>query len=99
MGAASLWMAAYNVWEALHGDTPLSGDALRRQAAERLRRANAQHQLASSANASVRRNVWALAELKGYVANLGACPDGTPGPDDFVRLPPGQERPTGAADV
>ena len=40
--AASLWMAAYNVWEgALHGDTPLSGDALRAQAAERLRRANA----------------------------------------------------------
>ena len=38
---ASLWMAAYNVWEALHGDTPLSGDALRSQAAERLRRANA----------------------------------------------------------
>ena len=39
--AASVWMAAYNVWEALHGDTPLSGDALRAQAAERLRRANA----------------------------------------------------------
>lgn len=39
--AASLWMAAYNVWEALHGDTPLSDDALRAQAAERLRRANA----------------------------------------------------------
>ena len=39
--AASLWMAAYNVWEALHGDTPLSGDALRAQAAERLHRANA----------------------------------------------------------
>ncbi len=39
--AASLWMAAYNVWEALHGDTPLSGDALRAQAAERLRRAHA----------------------------------------------------------
>jgi hypothetical protein len=39
--AASLWMAAYNVWEALHGDTPLSDDALRTQAAERLRRANA----------------------------------------------------------
>ena len=39
--AASLWMAAYNIWEALHGDTPLSGDALRAQAAERLRRANA----------------------------------------------------------
>jgi hypothetical protein len=39
--AASLWMAAYNVWEALHGDTPLSSDALRAQAAERLRRANA----------------------------------------------------------
>ncbi len=39
--AASLWTAAYNVWEALHGDTPLSGDALRAQAAERLRRANA----------------------------------------------------------
>ena len=26
--AASLWMAAYNVWEALHGDTPLSGDTV-----------------------------------------------------------------------
>jgi hypothetical protein len=39
--AASLWMAAYNVWEALHGDTPLSDDALRAQSAERLRRANA----------------------------------------------------------
>ena len=39
--AASLWMAAYNVWEALHGDRPLSGDALRAQAAERLRRADA----------------------------------------------------------
>jgi hypothetical protein len=39
--AASLWTAAYNIWEALHGDTPLSGDALRAQAAERLRRADA----------------------------------------------------------
>jgi len=39
--AASLWMAAYNIWEALHGDTPLSGEALRAQATERLRRANA----------------------------------------------------------
>jgi hypothetical protein len=39
--AASLWMAAYNVWEALFGDTPLSGDALRAQAAERLRQADA----------------------------------------------------------
>ena len=39
--AASLWMAAYNIWEALHGESPLSGDALRAQAAERLRRANA----------------------------------------------------------
>jgi hypothetical protein len=39
--AASLWMAAYNLWEARHGNTPLSGDALRAQAAERLRRANA----------------------------------------------------------
>jgi hypothetical protein len=39
--AASVWMAAYNIWEALHGDTPLPGDALRAQAAERLRRANA----------------------------------------------------------
>lgn len=36
--AASLWMAAYNVWE---GATPLSSDALRAQAAERLRRAHA----------------------------------------------------------
>jgi len=37
--AASLWTAAYNVWEGLGGT--LSGDALRAQAAERLRRANA----------------------------------------------------------
>ena len=37
--AASVWMAAYNVWEGLGGT--LSGDALRAQAAERLRRANA----------------------------------------------------------
>jgi predicted dithiol-disulfide oxidoreductase (DUF899 family) len=40
-GAASVWMAADNLWEALHCDTPLSGDAFRAQAAERLRRANA----------------------------------------------------------
>jgi hypothetical protein len=40
--AASLWMAAYNAREeALHGATPVGGDALRAQAAERLRRANA----------------------------------------------------------
>ncbi|MEA5364441.1 phosphotransferase [Amycolatopsis sp., V23-08] len=40
--AASLWPAAHNArWEALHGDTPVSGDAVRVQAAERLRRANA----------------------------------------------------------
>jgi hypothetical protein len=40
--AASLWMAAYNAREqALRGDTPVSGGALRAQAAERLRRANA----------------------------------------------------------
>jgi hypothetical protein len=40
--AASLWPAAHNArWEALHGDAPLSGTALRAQAAERLRRANA----------------------------------------------------------
>jgi hypothetical protein len=40
--AASLWMAAYNAREeALHGDTAVGGDALRAQAAERLRRANA----------------------------------------------------------
>ena len=37
--AASLWMAAYNVWEGLGGT--LSSNALREQAAERLRRANA----------------------------------------------------------
>jgi hypothetical protein len=37
--AASLWMAAYNVWEGL-GGTP-SRDALRAQSTERLRRANA----------------------------------------------------------
>ena len=40
--AASLWMAAYNAREeALHGAAPVGGDALRAQAAERLRRANA----------------------------------------------------------
>ncbi len=40
--AASSWMAAYNAREeALHGDTPVGCDALRAQAAERLRRANA----------------------------------------------------------
>jgi hypothetical protein len=40
--AASVWMAAYNAREmALRGDTLASGDALRAQAAERLRRANA----------------------------------------------------------
>ncbi|MFD2470149.1 phosphotransferase [Amycolatopsis silviterrae] len=40
--AASLWPAAHNArWEALHGDPPICGDALREQAAERLRRANA----------------------------------------------------------
>jgi len=38
---ATLWTAAYNLWESLHGDTPLPGDAFRAQAAERLRRANA----------------------------------------------------------
>jgi hypothetical protein len=41
--AASLWMAAYNAREEalLRGDTPVCADALRAQAAERLRRANA----------------------------------------------------------
>ncbi len=40
--AASVWMAAYNAREeALHRDTPVCRDALRAQAAERLRRANA----------------------------------------------------------
>ncbi|HWC80386.1 MAG TPA: hypothetical protein VG756_10525 [Pseudonocardiaceae bacterium] len=40
--AASLWPAAHNArWEALHGDAPVCGDALRAQATERLRRANA----------------------------------------------------------
>jgi len=40
--AASLWRAAHDArWEALHGDTPVCGDAVRSQAAERLRRANA----------------------------------------------------------
>jgi hypothetical protein len=39
---ASLWPAVHNArWEALHGDTPVCGDAVRAQAAERLRRANA----------------------------------------------------------
>ena len=40
--AASLWMAAYNAREeALFGAAPVGADALRAQAAERLRRANA----------------------------------------------------------
>jgi hypothetical protein len=40
--AASLWTAAHNArWEAVRGDTPLSCEALRAQAAERLRRAGA----------------------------------------------------------
>jgi hypothetical protein len=40
--AASVWPAAHNArWEALHGQSPWCGDALRAQAAERLRRANA----------------------------------------------------------
>ncbi|GAB2849969.1 aminoglycoside phosphotransferase/kinase family protein [Lentzea nigeriaca] len=40
--AASLWAAAHNArWEALHGDAPVSIEAVREQAAERLRRANA----------------------------------------------------------
>jgi hypothetical protein len=40
--ASSLWLAAHNArLEALHGDPPVSGNALRVQAAERLRRANA----------------------------------------------------------
>lgn len=40
--AASLWPASHHArWEALHGGRPLCGDALREQAAERLRLANA----------------------------------------------------------
>ncbi|WP_432968483.1 hypothetical protein [Dactylosporangium sp. CA-233914] len=40
--AASLWPAAHNArWEVLHGQPPVCGEALRSQAAERLRRANA----------------------------------------------------------
>ena len=40
--AASVWMAAYNAREmALRGYSPVGGDVLRAQAAERLRRANA----------------------------------------------------------
>jgi hypothetical protein len=40
--AASLWVAAHNArWEALCGQEPVSGEALRSQAAERLRLANA----------------------------------------------------------
>ncbi len=40
--AAGLWLAAHNArWEALHGGTPVSGDAVRTQGAERLRLANA----------------------------------------------------------
>ncbi|HVV07825.1 hypothetical protein [Amycolatopsis sp.] len=38
--AAGLWPAAHNArWEALHGQAPVSGDALREQAPERLLRA------------------------------------------------------------
>ncbi|MFE3461832.1 hypothetical protein ACFXKD_30180 [Nocardiopsis aegyptia] len=40
--AAGLWPAAHNArWEAVHGDPPVSCEAVRVQAAERLRRANA----------------------------------------------------------
>ncbi|GHG42084.1 MULTISPECIES: phosphotransferase [Amycolatopsis] len=40
--AASLWPALHNArWEALHGDRPVCSDAVRAQAAERLRRAGA----------------------------------------------------------
>lgn len=40
--AASLWTAVHNArWEVLHGDPTVSGDAVREQAAERLRLANA----------------------------------------------------------
>lgn len=40
--AASVWMAAYNAREeALYGAAPVGRDALRAQAAERLRRAHA----------------------------------------------------------
>ncbi|HEU5469680.1 MAG TPA: hypothetical protein VFV67_03435 [Actinophytocola sp.] len=40
--AASLWPAAHDLrWEALHADPPVSSDAVRAQAPERLRRANA----------------------------------------------------------
>lgn len=40
--AASLWPAAHNArWEALHGDPPVCCAAVRAQAVERLRRANA----------------------------------------------------------
>lgn len=42
--AASLWPAAHNArWEALHGQAPLSTNALRTQATKRLHRANAVH--------------------------------------------------------
>lgn len=40
--AASVWTAAHNArWEVLHGQSPVSCDAVQAQAAERLRRANA----------------------------------------------------------
>jgi hypothetical protein len=40
--AASMWPAVHNArWEALHGDAPVACDAVRAQAVERLRRANA----------------------------------------------------------
>ncbi|MFB4196373.1 hypothetical protein [Streptomyces carpaticus] len=40
--AARLWPTVHNArWEALHGDRPVACEAVRAQAAERLRRANA----------------------------------------------------------
>ncbi|RAS62260.1 Ser/Thr protein kinase RdoA (MazF antagonist) [Lentzea atacamensis] len=40
--AGSMWTAVHNArWEVLHGDAPVSLNAVREQAAERLRRANA----------------------------------------------------------
>ena len=50
--------------------------------------------VAVPANALPGRNVWGLAGLKGHLANLAACPDGTPVTDDFV-IGPGQRHGNG----
>ena len=71
--AASLWPAAHNArWEALHGDTPVSGVALRAQAAERLRRANAWHRgLGPRARVRVRPLAGASSEPADHEVRAG----------------------------